>query len=405
MMLADFDGRDEFRDLLNEANRSNASFYPIAPRGMTTWAPASATTWDPFSMASQELSPMRDAALHVSGADSLRTLATATDGVPILGTDTATNLRRISDDLSSYYLLGYNSTNSKFDGKFRKITVRVKRPGVTVRARPGYNGPTEAERATAATVPALRDAAADLRSTALASLGTERPDRPLRLAGGYAFQASVADASTRRAVLWVVGELDVTAARSMEWSGGGEATVTVADGIGQTVGTRQATITAGSPRFALQFPDAAMASDYLVKVALKGTSGSTGNESAQIRVTVPDVSSGDTVLGQPMLFRRGPYSGAGFQPTADSRFRKAERIRVDVATGVPVDSVEAQLLDRKGQRLSLPVTVGQREDGGQRFVTAEITLAPLAVGDYLVEVSARRGEKTDTILAAFRIVP
>jgi hypothetical protein len=70
-----------------------------------------------------------------------------------------------------------------------------------------------------------------------------------------------------------------------------------------------------------------------------------------------------------------------------------------------VESAAAQLLDRKGQPLPIPVTTGQREDGARRFVTAELALAPLAPADYVIEVSVRRGDKTEKALTAFRIVP
>ena len=60
-------------------------------------------------------------------------------------------LKRIANDLSSYYLLGYYSSNAKLDGKFHTIKVRVKRPGVDVRARKGYRSATEEEVAAART--------------------------------------------------------------------------------------------------------------------------------------------------------------------------------------------------------------------------------------------------------------
>jgi hypothetical protein len=69
---------------------------------------------------------------------SLRTLAENTDGLAIVDSnDLAKGLRRVVDDLSSYYLLGYYS-NGPLDGKFHSINVRVKRTGVQVRARRGY---------------------------------------------------------------------------------------------------------------------------------------------------------------------------------------------------------------------------------------------------------------------------
>src|SRR4029079_3306518 len=49
-----------------------------------------------------------------------------------------TGFERLESDLRNYYLLGTRSTNATYDGKFRTIEVRVKRPGLTVAARKGY---------------------------------------------------------------------------------------------------------------------------------------------------------------------------------------------------------------------------------------------------------------------------
>ena len=375
------DPDQEFRDLLAEANRSNVTFYPIDPRGLT---------------------------VERLNQDWFFTVAAATDGTAIVNlNDPTVALNRVADEVSSYYLLGYYSTNSKTDGKYRAITVRVKRRGVDVLARRGYYASSEEELAARARAEAPVEPEVAHRNKLLSSLGTERPDRPLRMTAGYGFDAAPSDGQTRHPVLWVIGELDLTAARTMEWSGGGDATIVVAGADGQPVATGHATLTTTMPRFATQLSDPRLkAGDYIVKVRLQGRSGVTADESGQLRITLPDVSATTAnTLGQPMLFRRGPYTGAGYQPTADLRFRKAERIRVDVPIGAAFDSAAAQLLDRKGQTLPIPVTSAQRDDGARRFLTAEVTLAPLAPADYLVEVSVRRGEKTEKVLTAFRIVP
>ena len=103
--------------------------------------------------------------------ETLRTLAEATDGIAVLNNnDLDTGLKRISDDLSSYYLLGYYSTNGKLDGRFHNIKVRVKRSGVEVRARKGYRS------ATAAEVTAAKTAAAP---PPVSGLARERDQRDL----------------------------------------------------------------------------------------------------------------------------------------------------------------------------------------------------------------------------------
>jgi hypothetical protein len=49
---------------------------------------------------------------------------------------------QISDELSSQYTVGYTSKNGKRDGAWRRIVVRVNRPGLSARTKLGYFAPT-----------------------------------------------------------------------------------------------------------------------------------------------------------------------------------------------------------------------------------------------------------------------
>ncbi len=76
--------------------------------------------------------------------NDLKSLAEETDGIAVTDTnDLNAGFRRIADDLAAYYVLGYYTTNTKFDGGLRKITVKLK--GKPIRARRQYRAPTEAE--------------------------------------------------------------------------------------------------------------------------------------------------------------------------------------------------------------------------------------------------------------------
>ena len=90
--------------------------------------------------------------------------------------------------------------------------------------------------------------------------------------------------------------------------------------------------------------------------------------------------------------------------TADLRFRRSEHIRVEVPSVSP--AVSARLLDRTGKVLAVPLTAAVREDAdGSRWQTAEVALAPLAVGDYVIELAGGAGGERKRTLVAFRIVP
>jgi VWFA-related protein len=142
MRLANIDFQQRFHDLLDDAKRANVAFYPISPRGLEA-PPIHVNRPGPVSVA--QTRGELDAITHRN--DSLLTLADNTDGLAIVDTnDLGKGIRRIADDMSAYYILGYYPTNPKWDGTVRNIKVRLKSTGKIVRARHQYRAPTEAER-------------------------------------------------------------------------------------------------------------------------------------------------------------------------------------------------------------------------------------------------------------------
>ena len=104
--LATMDDDRRFRDLFGEANRANVSFYPIDPRGLPTFdTPIGPEPPLP-------LAPTQAQLTH--GVKALMTLALNTDGIALVNNnDLHKQLRRVADDLTSYYLMGYYSTNGR----------------------------------------------------------------------------------------------------------------------------------------------------------------------------------------------------------------------------------------------------------------------------------------------------
>lgn len=75
----------------------------------------------------------------------LRQLTTQTGGRAFFPTslqELPAIYKQISEELSSQYSLGYSSRNPKRDGRWRRVVVRLARPGVTARTKQGYYGPS-----------------------------------------------------------------------------------------------------------------------------------------------------------------------------------------------------------------------------------------------------------------------
>jgi VWFA-related protein len=71
---------------------------------------------------------------------TLRTMANLTGGHASIYSYADTALDAIDRSTRFQYLLGYSPTNSAWDGRYRRIQVKVNRPGVTVASRSGYYG-------------------------------------------------------------------------------------------------------------------------------------------------------------------------------------------------------------------------------------------------------------------------
>jgi VWFA-related protein len=74
----------------------------------------------------------------------LRQLAQETGGRPFFPeklSDLAGVYGQISDELSSQYTVGYVSKNSRRDGSWRRVVVRIEQPGLTARTKQGYFAP------------------------------------------------------------------------------------------------------------------------------------------------------------------------------------------------------------------------------------------------------------------------
>ena len=146
------------RNAVNAAARANVNVYALDPRGllgMTTDLIDSMKSGAPDSMGTD---PSKPVGTPYSGTqallsemrltqDSLRTLADGTGGFAAVDTNSfADAYTRIIEANSRYYLLGYTPPSHPRDGRFHRIEVRVKRPGLTATARRGYPSSSSATR-------------------------------------------------------------------------------------------------------------------------------------------------------------------------------------------------------------------------------------------------------------------
>jgi VWFA-related protein len=138
------DGRDMLRKLADAANRSSVVINAIDPRGVVYTGPTAED--NTRGMTGQQIAQI--------GSNRTQQLISSQDGMVMLSHETGgifgqnSNdidglLRQVVEDGDGYYLIGYQPDATTFGqgpNKFHSITVRLKRPGLTVRSRDGFYG-------------------------------------------------------------------------------------------------------------------------------------------------------------------------------------------------------------------------------------------------------------------------
>jgi VWFA-related protein len=131
-----FDTREDVRRMTG-----SPAPYPQPGEGPQISLPRRVPSIDPRGPGQRQRDDERINMEYVQGRNYLQELANATGGtlyvaerLDLLGDVFA----RIAAELRSQYALGYISSNQKKDGKFRKITVTVDQPKVTVKTKKGY---------------------------------------------------------------------------------------------------------------------------------------------------------------------------------------------------------------------------------------------------------------------------
>ena len=341
------------------ANANNTAIYALDPRGLD---------------------------LNIRPSDILRSLADETGGRQISNNEPVQALKTMVTQSSAFYLLGYASAKNPADGKFHKIAVKVKRPGVEVRARTGYFAPALAEM-DAARKKAEENAAPPEVARALEKL----VDAPHMSVAGDLWAGAVpgAGGTPRVTVAWTTrgGPSPVIKIRAS----GSDGRVFY---DGPLDGNRIAF-------------DAAPGKIAIRRSIIEPDGSISDRQDSEIEV--PDFAGAPLSISTPVLFRaRTPREVRTLQaesdplPFAGRSFERNDRllVRFGVFGRSAADAtVTVTLLSRQGAKLAvMPV---RANEGG--LYEIDLPVGSVARGDFVFEIVASRGADQAKTLLSFRV--
>jgi VWFA-related protein len=351
-----FQGRTLYRmiDLIKAAREAGISISAIDPGGLR---------------------------ISTGGLAQLKTLADETGGYAgINSNDLQRPVEQIFQETRSYYLIGYERTGPN-DGKFRKLELRVNRPGLLITTRTGVYAPGPRDIIVKGPVPFDPDV-----DVAVESLARTTNGRPW---AAYSVQ--------HRDSLTVVGELSAIEVAAKRWAGGANVEAIVTRGAGTLVTSQRGRVVAGERSVAFELPVPAGGDGaYHVSIKAVASDGATLENGGD-----PTPPTG--LLEAPTVFRAGAAPRAPWHPVAEFQFARTERMRLEFGELKPTTDRMVRVLRRTGEALNVEPLIGQKSIDGKTIVTAEFRLSFLAQGEYAFELLARSGSEFERKLIAFRV--
>ena len=134
------------RAAINAAVRANLAIYSVDTRGLQAISPLG----DASTGSLRGTGAFNGGALtnnmnaNFASQEVMATLSTDTGGKAFFDSnDFAPAFAQVQRDTSAYYAIGFHSSNPARDGKYRKLTIKINRPGVKLEYRPGYYAPAD----------------------------------------------------------------------------------------------------------------------------------------------------------------------------------------------------------------------------------------------------------------------
>jgi len=138
------------RSAINAAVRANLAIYSVDTRGLQAVSPLGDASTGSLrgNGAANGGALMNNMNANFASQEVMATLSTDTGGKAFFDSnDFAPAFAQVQRDTSAYYAIGFHSTNPARDGKFRKLTVKINRPGIKLEYRPGYYAPADFQHA------------------------------------------------------------------------------------------------------------------------------------------------------------------------------------------------------------------------------------------------------------------